>query len=72
MAPAGFIEGNYFPQIGHLSVKANEAAVLDHVSRQVQNLFDNIMRSPQDYLSTGAYNVYQLGLKGEPVKRIGD
>ena len=66
MAPAGFIEGNYFPQIGHLSVKANEAAVLDHVSRQVQNLFDNIMRSPQDYLSTGAYNVYQLGLKGEP------
>jgi len=66
MAPAGFIEGNYFPQIGHLSVKANESAVLAHVSRQVQNLFDNIMRSPKDYLSPAAYNVYELGKKGKP------
>ncbi len=65
VAPKPYIP-NYWPQLGHLSIKANEAKVIEHVKQKVAGRYDSIIRSPEDYLSEKAYNSYQLGLQGKP------
>jgi len=56
----------YWPQLGHMSIKANQESVIDHINTKVANRYDSIMRNPEEYLSSAGYHAYQLGLLGKP------
>jgi hypothetical protein len=56
----------YWPQLGHMSVKANRPAVLEHLQTKLEDRFQSVYDYPEQYLSSSNLVSYHLGLAGKP------
>ena len=69
----GFID-NYWPQLGHMMIIANQGAVMAHINQKTNDLYSRIAGNeklgikpnPKKYLNDKDYLKYELGLQGKP------
>ena len=61
----GFID-NYWPQLGHMMVKANQKNVMTHINDKTNELYKSIIENPKKHLNDKDYLKYELGMQGKP------